>query len=599
MLRLPVATSIPSPLRQHRPLTIHVAALVLCALASHGLLPQAAYAGGGCSVNSLQNGVAAFFTNDPATFEISPDQSRWMAVAMRNADGSDWNLEARDQLEDHPTCASGSLAISNQFGPDILAFDGHSIGPGTDYVIASTGNQSGFFAYIEYEQPAGALQPNSVWAQIATGPDDFLTVREAQLSGGIPYTIRIYPSSELGSLKLYVFAPANTGPGWLARHEAALEVGLAPDSENQIEYTPSESGVYAIVIVNESGVVGTFGLAVSHCPFFANIMSEGVPFNFQTLDFWPAFTPNAHSWTAVGVRGAEGYLYDLDIAPWPRLQAGDHPQCTDSVFVSQLSGAGVRVVTGDFQTLPLRQLTAHANLEEQPRTDSYGFMEWDGAGDAIAVNGGPIVVAPPPNNVLDAWHVMLVVGVTYTFQIVPDGGATADYRLILFGNPIPETHWASRPDAILETSGVHAFIPGYSGKYGIVVVNDNGGTGGYSVSVTASQLAVDPPPTRSLASRIRSAAPNPSAGALRIEFELARAGNAEFKLRSVAGRTVATVPAGHRDAGITSFAWDASGSASHRGAGGAGSRGVPPGVYFLSLVVDGVEMDRTRIILLR
>jgi hypothetical protein len=88
-------------------------------------------------------------------------------------------------------------------------------------------------------------------------------------------------------------------------------------------------------------------------------------------------------------------------------------------------------------------------------------------------------------------------------------------------------------------------------------------------------------------------------GALRIEFELARAANAEFRLRNVAGGTVATVPAGHRDAGVASFAWDAPGAASHRGAGGAGSRGVPPGVYFLSLVVDGVETDRTRIILLR
>jgi hypothetical protein len=253
-------------------------------------------------------------------------------------------------------------------------------------------------------------------------------------------------------------------------------------------------------------------------------------------------------------------------------------------------------VTGDFQTLPLRQYTAHAHLAGPPTASSNGFVEWDGAGDAITVNAGPTVVSPPPNNVLDAWHVMLAVGVTYTFQIVPAVGATADYRLMVFGNPVPSTHWAGRSNAILETSAVHGFIPGYSGKYGVVVVNDNGGTGGYSVSITANLLAVDPRAAAPLASRIRSAAPNPTAGALRIEFELARAGNAEFRLRSVAGRTVATLPAGHRDAGTASFAWDASGASSSRG---GGSRGVAPGVYFLSLVVDGVETDRTRIILLR
>jgi hypothetical protein len=204
------------------------------------------------------------------------------------------------------------------------------------------------------------------------------------------------------------------------------------------------------------------------------------------------------------------------------------------------------------------------------------------------------VVAPPPNNVLDAWSVTLNTGVTYTIQIAPAGGATADYKLMLFGNPLPGgAHWASRPNAILETGAVHLFIPGYSGKYGVVVVNDNGGTGGYSVSISGSATGVDPRPAGSLTSRIRSAAPNPTAGALRIEFELARAGNAEFRLRSVAGSTVASAPAGQLGAGTARFAWDA------LGAGGAGSRAVPPGVYFLSLVVDGVEADHTRIILLR
>ena len=273
--RLPAVTPIPSRHRLFHTPAFH--ALVLCLLASRGLLPEVAHAGGGCSVVSLQNGVAESVTNDPATFRGIPDQSRWMAVAMRNVGGSDWNLEARGQLEGYPTCATGSLATSNQFGPDILAFDGHSIGPGTDYVIASTGNGSGFFGVIEYEQPSGAVQPNTVWTQISTGPNDFLIVREVQMFDGIPYSLRIKPSSGLSSLKLYVFAPANNGPGWRGGHEAALEAGLAANSENEIVYTPSEDGIYAIVIVNESGAIGTFDFAVSHCPFSANVLSEGVP----------------------------------------------------------------------------------------------------------------------------------------------------------------------------------------------------------------------------------------------------------------------------------------------------------------------------------
>jgi len=597
MIGLRVAASIPSPLRRFHTLTIRVAVVALCALASGALHPDAAYAGGGCSVSPLQNGVADLVTGDPKTYEVSPSQSRWMAVAMRITDGNDWNLEAREQLLEHPTCATGSLAFSTQVGPDVLAMDGHFRGPGTDYVIASTSSGFGFQSYIEYAQPAGVILPNTVWSQVATGPNDFLAVREAQLLAGVSYTVRIQPSIGLGSVKLYVFAPASSGSGWFGKHEAAVEAALVPDTENQVEFTPAVDGYYAIVIVNESGAAGSYYLAVTHCPFFASILSEGVPFQIQSIDYWPAYTPNAHSWGVVGVRGGVANPYDLDVATYPRLQGGDYPLCTDSLLASQSSGSGVRLVTGDFQTLPLRQYTAHAHLAGPPTTSSNGFVEWDGAGDAITVNAGPTVVSPPANNVLDAWNVMLAVGVTYTFQIVPAVGATADYRLMVFGNPVPSTHWAGRSNAILETSAVHGFIPGYSGKYGVVVVNDNGGTGGYSVSITANLLAVDPRATTPLASRIRSATPNPTAGALRIEFELARAGNAEFRLRSVAGRTVATLPAGRRDAGPASFAWDASGAASHRG--GGDGRGVPPGVYFLSLVVDGVETDRTRIILLR
>jgi hypothetical protein len=405
-------------------------------VASSGLIARAAFAGDECGVIGLENGVSAFVTDDPATFQVNGPENRWAAVAMRNQDGNDWNLEVRSQPEPYPVCTSNSIVVSNEFGPDVLAIDGRVGSPGSDYVIASTGNGSGFFAYIEYEQPAAAMQANSVFQTIPTGPDDFLAVREIQMSNGIPYSIRIYSSSDLGSLRLYVFAPTSSGPGWVPRNQAALEATLAPDMLNWIDYTPTETGPYAIVIVNESGATGTYQLAVGHCPFFVNPMSEGVPRFFATLDDWPGFTPNANSWPVVGVRG-DGHLYNLDVAPYPRSQTGVFPACSDSIVGSQFSGLGTRLVTADFQTLPLRAYTAHASAEGQPQTSSAGYIEWDGASDALTVNGGPLAVVPPPNNVLDAWKINLTAGITYTFQIVPAGGATADYRLLLFGNSSP------------------------------------------------------------------------------------------------------------------------------------------------------------------
>ena len=569
---------------------IRLAAIVFCVVASSNT--RSAFAGGSCPVNGLVNGVSALVTDDPATFRLNSVGSGWAAVAMRNVDGSDWNLEVRTESAPSPTCTSNTIATSNAFGPDVIAIDGGVGSPEQDYFVPLTGNGSGFVARIEYEQPAAPMVANTVFEPIATGPDDFLAVRTIQMSDGIPYAIRIYPSSDLGSLRVYVFAPSSTGPGRLGRYEAALEATCAPDLENRIDYTPTETGLYAIVIVNESGASGTYDLAVGHCPFSTSHMSEGVPRFFATPDDWPGFTPNARSWPVVGVRG-NAQLYALDVAPSHRSQFGPFQACSDSIVGSQSTGLGTRLVTADFRKLPLRLYTAHASLEGQPQTSSAGYFEWDGAGDSILVNGAPIAVVPPPNNVLDAWKITLVTGVTYTFNVVPAGGATAVYRLLLFGNPTPANpYWASRPDAILEASGPHGFIPGHTGLYGVVVVNDNGGTGNYTLSVTANLTDVPAGPAIA-AHRIRAAAPNPSAGAMRIDFELARAGAAEFRLRDVAGRTVATVPAGRRDAGIGSFTLDATSGL------GTDGRRVAPGVYFLSLVVDGVEANRRRIILTR
>jgi hypothetical protein len=599
MNRSPIACFTQEPFRVPARSRMCLVLIVSCLVASGGPLARAASAGGDCPANGLASGVSDFVTDDPATFQVNSPEARWAAVAMRNQDGNDWNLEVRSESEPPPVCTSGTIVVSNAFGHDVLAIDGRVGSPGSDFVLAQTGNGSGFFARIEYEQPAGAMQANGVFQVVSTGPDDFLAVREIQMSAGVPYSIRIQPSSDLGSMRVYVFAPTSSGPGWLARNEAGLEATLAPDLLNWIDYTPAETGPHALVIVNESGAAGTYQLAVGHCPFFASILTEGLPWYFATLDQWPGFTPNANSWPVVGVRG-DGHLYNLDVAPYPRSQFGTFPTCSDSIVGTQYSGLGVRLVTADFQTLPLRTYTVHTSAEGQPQTSSAGHIEWDGAGDAITVNDPPISVVPPPNNVLDAWKIALTAGITYTFQLVPELGSTADYRLLVFGNPSPgNPYWASRPDAILEATGPHGFIPGQSGLYGVVVVNDNGGTGNYSLSVTADLVDVPTGPPAVAAHRIRAAAPNPSAGAMRIEFELARPGTAEFRLRDVAGRTVAILPAGRRDAGIASFTLDGTGAGGGGVAGSRDGRRVAAGVYFLSLVVDGVEAHGVRVVLLR
>ena len=100
-------------------------------------------------------------------------------------------------------------------------------------------------------------------------------------------------------MRVYLFAPSTSGSGRMGRYEAALETNLIPDMMNQIDYTPTVTGFFAIVIVNETGASGIYELAVGHCPFSTSILSEGVPRFFATLDDWPGFTPNAKSWPGI------------------------------------------------------------------------------------------------------------------------------------------------------------------------------------------------------------------------------------------------------------------------------------------------------------
>jgi hypothetical protein len=130
-----------------------------------------------------------------------------------------------------------------------------------------------------------------------------------------------------------------------------------------------------------------------------------------------------------------------------------------------------------------------------------------------------------------------------------------------------------------------------TGLYGIVVVNDDGGTGGYTIRVTGPTVDVSPAPgTTPASTRIRSLAPSPAFAGTRVEFALARAGQAAIRVTDVAGRVVDEADLGPQAAGDGSFAW--------AGRSASGAR-PPAGVYFVSLLLDGAPQDRAKLVLLR
>jgi hypothetical protein len=556
---------------------------ITLAITAASLTPRTGSAQTCPGTSALSSGVSVAATADPALYSITPGLARWSAVGVRAADAQNWNIEARDVTAPFPTCFSGVLANSSGAGIDFLVTDWRFRSTQTDYIGAGTTGQTGTSARVQYEQTFFDYQANMPFDLVSVGANDVLKVRESSLFAGVRYFIEIWPSAGLTGLKCHLFAPVTSGSGWVARSGQAMEQALTAGVGNTVEYTPSVAGYHAIVITNESGTSGSFYIAVRRCPSSASGLTDNLPRLTVSLDDWPGFTPPAPTWGVVGVRGEPGYSYNWDVAPGFRAQNGPYMSCSDSVIASQNSGLNVRLIAGDFRANPLRFYTAHAGLEGTPKTTSQGYMEWEDGQDSLVVNAPPTVVSPPAHNVLDAWSIRLIKGGTYTFQLTPAGGATASYQMLLFANPSPGTpYWATRPDGVsMGTLG--AYTVSATGLYGLVVVNDNGGTGNYSLLVTSDLLAVGDGGPTALANRIRAVTPNPGSGAMRIDYELARGGTVVVRVSDVAGRVVETLPA-RADAGRHSMVWN--------GRGG-------PGVYFVTLTVDGRAQDRSVAIRLR
>lgn len=541
--------------------------------------------------SALSNGVPVTTATDPAPYSVTSALARWSGVGVRSQDAMDWDLEAFDSKTAFPRCFADGLATSADASIDFLVTDWRFRAPQTDYVRAATSTQIGTDARVEFEQASFAYQANRPFDRVFIGATDVLTVRETNMLVGVRYNFEIWPSAGLSGLKCYLFAPVSTGSGWVPKSDRVLELGLVDGGGNGFSYTPSVSGSFGIVVTNEDATAGDFYICVKQCPFSVSTMSDNVPVVTHMIDAWPGFIPSTQAWGVVGVRGEPGYFYNWDVAPGFRIPNTVQMTCTDSILKSQDSGVLTKVIAGDFRTNPLRLYTAHASLSGLPKTYSDGYMEWEDGIDSLVVNAPATAVTPPANNVLDAWNVRLVAGGTYNFQLVPNGGATAVYRMLVFSNPNPGVeYWGSRDDVVNDSPGPFSFAPVATGLYGLVVVNDNGGVGGYSLSVTSTLVGVDPGTSSAFISHIRNIQPNPSFGRADVDFELGRAGQAGLRITDVIGRAVAVVPASFHGAGENRLTWN-----------GRTSQGVrpPAGVYFVTLEFDGLAQDRKKMILLR
>lgn len=536
---------------------------------------------------ALSSGSPVSTVGDPAPYSLTPVSNGWSAVGVRSNGGSAWNLQAFDATG---SCFSGELANSATSSVDFLVTDWHNRPGETDYVVASTPDGNEPAATVEFEQADFQVVGNMPFTFFTISSDDVVKPLECSMLAGVTYFIEVVPSKQMTGLKLFLFEPASTGSGWLARNDALIELTLFPGG-NGLNFTPTTNGVHGLMLVNEDAESGDCYVAVGQCPISSSNLAHNVPFFLPALNEWPNFTQDTASWGVVAVRGEPGYTFLIDVAPGLRRHdALFTTSCTDSVVAFQYDGITTHLVTGDFRSMPLRTYSARAGLAVAGYpTSSAGHIEWESGADSLTVDAPPLAVTPPAHNIVDAWRIRLSPDASYDFNLTPAIGSTANYRLMLFRNPSPGSpYWANRYDAVFETGGGNNYHPIESDVFGLMVINDNAGTGNYTLSVTSSTVDV-PDGAAPVTSRIRSASPNPTAAGASIAFELAHPAEASIAIRDARGRLVASVPLGLRPAGRGIVAWDALGSNGRR---------LPAAVYFLGLTVYGRSTGSAKVVVI-
>jgi hypothetical protein len=513
-------------------------------------------------------------------YEFNQVNDYWTAIGYRRVPGDvDLSLYSQPSGGGSPICLGNYLTGGVQPDSGLVFFVGDFNGGGI-----STG---AYYARAELEQPGedGRVQWDS-------GPDQFnvdaLPVYRTIDEGYILETWDVYlESSNSYSANFNVI-----GDAWprmyLFRRNAIKEWQDAGDAYYWTDgtgyFTPPVDGWYGLVVASLDGGSGEYSLSITTCENYGFLASNASPVTTYGPSDNLGFVQQEGYWSAVGVRSPATSDWDLELYEFE--SGGLYPVCQSGLLaVSDMPIAPpvVDFVVGDFNHNPWPR--AYYLRTAQFSGSDDGAVQWDGGEDIILANDDPTYGYTGAGEILKVWDVFMEGGQDY--HIFFDRGGDADAKLFLF-NSHGGVYWGNRASADLVTeSSVTYSAPDYD-FYGLVVVNDNGLDGNYSLGVYTAGTPVETvalPTTTS----IRSIAPNPARGSAAIHFDLNRAGIVSFEVLNVAGRVVSRISDEHREAGVWTVNWS--------GRSSLGTN-LAAGVYFIRMRLDEQVISHKKLVLL-
>jgi hypothetical protein len=397
-----------------------------------------------------------------------------------------------------------------------------------------------------------------------------------------------------GGTDIYAQHLADTGAGqWTAQGVLVCDAAHAQEA---VQVMPDGLGGGQVVWLDHRAGLTTdlygqhldpAGQVSNPCPAPGSLVS-GVPDPTTAAQNYRTFRQQAFYWSGVGVQGTGGADWDIEVYDQTAQGMSPYPVCFGEPLAGSFGATTTDFVVGDFNDnhTPPAIYAVRASLYSGSGS---AVIEWDDGSDMI-VKDGPGVTSPSNwTGPLDVYDVSLTAGSTYWFELVHD--PAADVRVLVFTafGALDYYYVVPRSARAAESMGHWmSYTAPATDRYGVVVVNDNGTPGQYTLKVwSAPPVGVAEGPLAD-ATGLQRLAPNPTMGPWSIQFTLREAGMVAFDVLDLAGRVVARIPERRWEAGKWTVA-----------AEGGAENPAAPGLYFVRMSVDGHRVGPGRPLVVR
>jgi hypothetical protein len=227
---------------------------------------------------ALQSGVISP-TNAPYGFyRFTQSTPYWSAVGVRSSglgvrgSGADWDVEVflNGSGADWPYCFRTLLATSRAYSSvDFVIGDFNHNPPDTYYARVHQASGSGS-AVTEWDDSSDQILVGGPLIQRITDEDDVLEVWDVLLTGGTQYDLTFLPAVFVDA-RVLIFQSQN-GTYWAGRVNSMIETEAA-----HTLFTAPADDWYAVVVVNDNGLAGTYQLGIALAPVAVNDPGEAPP----------------------------------------------------------------------------------------------------------------------------------------------------------------------------------------------------------------------------------------------------------------------------------------------------------------------------------